>query len=113
MSDFLNPALKQFADQQVRFAPPARRLEQLSRAEHLLAEIEPTRSYPYQYVVFRITDYRPNSYPDLLIEGPTLEHDLCLLIDALARSTPAVPVEAVEEPVLTLDEISERLNVST
>ena len=80
MSEFKNPALKQLTDQQVRFAPPARRLEQLARAERLLAEIEPSRQYPYQFVCFRITDYRPDSYPDLLIDGrrsgarPVLAH---------------------------------------
>ncbi len=113
MSDFNNPALKQLTDQQVRFAPPARRLEQLARAERLLAEIDPGKQYPYQYICYRITDFRPNSYPDLLIDGQDLEHDLCLLIGSLARSTPAVPIETVTEPVLTLEEISKRLNVST
>jgi RNA polymerase primary sigma factor len=113
VSDFRNPALKQLTDQQVRFAPPARRTVQLNRAERLLTEVEAGRSYPYQYVCFRITDYRPDSYPDLLIPSEDLEHDLCLLIDALARSLPAVPVEQVEEPVLTLEQISRRLNVST
>src|SRR5262249_38861302 len=68
---------------------------------------------PYQYVCFRITDFRPDSYPDLLIDGTDLEHDLCLLMDALARSTPAVPVETVSEPVLTIEQVSERFNVST
>jgi RNA polymerase sigma factor (sigma-70 family) len=100
-------------DQQVRFAPPARRLAQLTRAERLLAEVDLEKTYPYQYVCYRITDYRPDSYPELLINGADLEHDLCLLIEALARSAPAVPVEAVAEPVLTLEQISERLNVSS
>ncbi len=113
MSEFRNPALKQLTDQQVRFAPPARRLAQLARAERLLAEVEPIRQYPYQYVCFSITEYRPDSYPELLVDGPDLEHDLCLLIEALARSTPAVPVEAVPEPVLTTEQISQWLNVST
>jgi RNA polymerase primary sigma factor len=113
VSDFRNPALKQLTDQQVRFAPPSRRLAQLARAERLLGEVEPAKQYPYQYVCFRITDYRPDSYPELLIEGTDLEHDLFLLIEALARSTPAVPVEAVSEPVLTLEQISQWLNVST
>jgi RNA polymerase sigma factor (sigma-70 family) len=85
----------------------------LGNAEKLLAEIEPSREFPYQYVCFRITDYRPDSYPDLMISGQDLEHDLCLFIDALARSTPAVPLESVPEPVWTLDQISKRLNVST
>src|SRR5215472_13605290 len=113
VSEFRNPALKQLTDQQVRFAPPSRRLAQLARAERLLAEVEPTKQYPYQYVCYRITDYRPDSYPELLIEGNDLEHDLCLLIESLARSTPAVPVETVPEPVLTMEQISQWLNVST
>jgi RNA polymerase sigma factor (sigma-70 family) len=113
VTNFKHPALKQLTDQQVRFAPPARRLEQLTRAEKLLAEIDPGKQYPYQFVCFRITDFRPDSFPDLLIEGRDLEHDLCLMIELLARSTPAVPVESVPEPVLTLDQISKRLNVST
>src|SRR5436305_11591829 len=113
MSEFKNPALKQLTDQQVRFAPPARRLEQLARAERLLAEIDPGRQYPYQFVCFRITDFRPDSYPDLLIEGRDLEHNLCLFMEALAKNAPAVPVETVAEPVVTLEQISKQLNVST
>jgi RNA polymerase sigma factor (sigma-70 family) len=97
----------------VRFAPPARRLDQLARAEKLLAEIEPGRQYPYQYVCYRVTDFRPDSYPELLIDGRDLEHDLCLMIEALSRSTPAVPVEQMAEPVMTLEEMSKRFNVST
>jgi RNA polymerase sigma factor (sigma-70 family) len=107
------PALKELAEQQVRFAPPAKRLQQLAHAERLLAEIDPARQYPYQFVCFRVTEFRSDAYPDLLIRGDVLEHDLCLLIEALAKTTPAVPVEAIPEPVLTLEQISKRLNVST
>jgi RNA polymerase sigma factor (sigma-70 family) len=113
VNDFKNPALRQLTDQQVRFAPPARRQTQLAAAERLLAEIDPHRPYPYQYICYRITDYRPDSFPDLLIDGQDLSHDLCLMIEALARSTPAVPVEAVPEPVLTMEQMSQRFNVST
>jgi len=113
VTEFKHPALKQLTDQQVRFAPPARRLEQLNRAEELLARIDPEKQYPYQFVCYRITDYRPDSYPDLLISGDDLEHDLYLFIAELADSMPPVPVETVAEPVLTLEQMSERLNVST
>jgi RNA polymerase sigma factor (sigma-70 family) len=110
---FKHPALKQLTDQQVRFAPPQRRMEQLARAERLLAEIDPDRQYPYQFVCFRVTDFRPDSYPDLLISGRDLEHDLGLFLAELARSMPAIPVEDAKEEVLTLEQISKRLNVST
>ena len=61
VNDFKILALKELTDQQVRFAPPARRLEQLSKAEKLLAEVDTARQYPYQFVCFRITDYRPTA----------------------------------------------------
>jgi RNA polymerase sigma factor (sigma-70 family) len=118
VTTFNNPALKQLTDQQVRFTPPQRRLEQLSRAERLLLEVEEGRQYPYQYVCFRVTDYRPDSYPDLLIGGADLRHDLRLFIQEVARSIDpralvAQPVESLTEPVLTLEELSKKLNVST
>ncbi|MGF1580469.1 MAG: sigma-70 family RNA polymerase sigma factor [Gemmataceae bacterium] len=113
MSTFNYEALKQLTDQQVRFAPPARRLEQLSRAEQLLTEINDDKNYPYQYVCFRVTDYRPETYPDLLIPGKNLKADLGLFISELANSIPAIPVETLDEPVLTLEEISRKLNVTT
>jgi RNA polymerase sigma factor (sigma-70 family) len=107
---FKHPALKQLTDQQVRFAPPARRLEQLARAQKLLGEIEPGRAYPYQFVCYRITDFRPESYPDLLIPGADLAHDLALLIEALGGTIPAAEPADV---LVTLDELAEQLTVST
>src|SRR5437764_1185734 len=97
MSNFKHPAMKQLTDQQVRFAPPARRMEQLTRAERLLADTDPLKQYPYQYVCYRITDYRPDAYPDLLIEGRDLQHDLGLFLAELAQSMPAVAVETLPE----------------
>jgi len=107
---FKHPALKQLTDQQVRFAPPGRRLEQLARAQKLLGEIEPNRNYPYQFVCYRVTDYRPESYPDLLISGTDLIHDLTLMIEALGGTIPAL--EPVDE-LVCLEDLSKRLNVST
>jgi RNA polymerase sigma factor (sigma-70 family) len=113
MSEFRHAALNQLNDSQVRFAPASQRLAQLGRAERLLAEIEPDKKYPWQYVCYRITDYRPDSHPELMIDGSDLVHDLCLMIEAFARTAPAVPIEAVAEPILTIDQISRDLHVST
>jgi len=113
MSDFRHPALKQLTDQQVRFAPPARRREQLARAAQLLGEVDLQRVYPYQFVCFRVTDFRTDAYPDLKVSGGDLRHDLRLLVDRLDRSLPALPIEKSAEPMLTLDEVSKRLKVST
>jgi len=111
--EFKTPALKELADQQVRFAPVARRTEQLAKAEKLLSEIVPDRVYPYQFVCFRVTDFRSATHPDLLIPGRDLQHDLAALIRRLERSLPPMPIELAAEPMLSLEEVSERLHVST
>ncbi|HET6575217.1 MAG TPA: sigma-70 family RNA polymerase sigma factor [Fimbriiglobus sp.] len=113
MTDFKHPALRELTDQQVRFAPPVRRQEQVARAERLLGEIDPDRVYPYQFVCFRLTDYRSDALPDLLVPGADLKHDLALFVKRVERSLPPLPVELAAEPMLTLDEVSRQFNVST
>jgi RNA polymerase sigma factor (sigma-70 family) len=113
MSDYRNPAIRQLKDQQVRFAPVEKQLEQLKRIEKLLSEIETGRKFPYQYVCFRITEFRSSSYPHLLIEGDDLEHDLRLFIRDLGATVPPVPAEELPEAVWTLEQVSAKLRVST
>jgi RNA polymerase primary sigma factor len=111
--DFRAPALKELTDQQVRFAPAARRREQVARAAKLLGELDPAKVYPYQFICFRITDYRPDAHGDLLIPAGDLKHDLAEFIRRVERSIPPLPIEQAVEPILTLEEVSKRLNVST
>jgi RNA polymerase sigma factor (sigma-70 family) len=113
VTSYKDQTLKELADQQVRYAPVPRRLEQLRRAEQLLAEIDPLRAYPYQFICFRITDYRSDANAGVMIPGDDVIHDLGIWINELARSLPAIPVEEVDEPVLTIDEISKKLSVTT
>ncbi len=113
MNSFKHKPMKELADQQVRYAPPTRRLEQLERAERLLNEIDPQKQYPYEFVCFRITEFRPETPSGLLIDGTDLIADLGMFIAKLANSMPAVPVEEVDEPVYTLEEFSRKLNVTT
>lgn len=112
MNKFRHPAMRQFTDQQVRFALQERKLEQLNRAESLLDEIESGREYPYQYVCYRITEYRPDTYPDLVLEGDDLTHDLLLFIEELSASA-NIPLAEAGEPVLTVEEVSQQYNIST
>ena len=63
----LSPSgLKGLKEQQARFAPRERRLEQIDRAEKLLAEIDVEKKYPWEYLVFRITGFRPDNAPALI-----------------------------------------------
>ena len=45
--------------------------------------------------------------------GGDLKHDLRLFIAGSSRSIPPLPIEQAVEPILTLDEVSKQLNVST
>jgi RNA polymerase sigma factor (sigma-70 family) len=105
---YRNPALKQLA----RFAPKERRSQQLDRAEALLTEISREKRYPFDYLCYRITGYRPERDSDVVLDGSDVEHDLKLFIDDLAR-TVLVPLAQVDEPILTVEALSRRFNVST
>ena len=111
-SDYLNPAIRELRDQQVRFAPREKKLEQVDLAETLLTELDPARTYTYEYLCFRITKYRPESHPDVKMDGAEASHDLRLFVEDLSDSAD-VPAEAAGEPVLTVDELSREFQVST
>ncbi len=113
MNTFHYPAMRELTDQQVRFAPALRRQEQLAKAEKLLAEIDASKIYPYPFVCFRITDFRPETHAELRMAGHSLAGDLALFIKKVERSLPPLPIELAAEPMLTLDEVSKQFNVST
>ena len=46
---------------QVRFAPPAKRRKQVDNAEQLLAIIEKDKEFPFEFVCYRITGFRPKA----------------------------------------------------
>lgn len=112
MGRYHNPALRQLKDQQVRYAPRNVRLEQIDRAEKLLASLDPAQSYQYPELFRQITDYEAGSYPDLIIEGRDALHDLCKFIEDLSESV-ELTAEDIPEALLTVDDLSERFKVST
>jgi RNA polymerase primary sigma factor/RNA polymerase sigma factor len=111
-SDYLNPVIRQLRDQQVRFAPREKKIEQVSQAERLLAELDPARVYPYEYICYRITNFRPESYPDLRLSGQEASHDLRLFVEDVSDAA-GVPAEAAGESVLTVEGLAKRFSVST
>jgi RNA polymerase sigma factor (sigma-70 family) len=112
MDNYRHPAMRQLKDQQVRFAPLDKRLEQVDRAEALLSEIDADRKYPYQFICYRITEFRPDGYPGLLLDGAELRHDLRLFIEQVSASTRIEPTAAGQQ-VWTVEELSRTLRVST
>ena len=112
MSEYRNPAMKQLKDQQVRYAPRDVRLKQIETAESLLANIDPRSQYRYRDICKSITDYKPKMYPDLMLSGEEAVHDLRCFVEDLSESA-EISVESVDEPVLTVRDVSRRYQVST
>jgi RNA polymerase primary sigma factor len=111
-TSYVHPVLKQLRDQQVRFAPREKQLEQANRAERLMTELDPARTYPYDYLCYRITDYRPTSFANMKLSGKQASHDLRLFVEDLTDAA-SVPATAVGEDVLTVEELAKKFNVST
>ena len=111
-TDYKSDSIKQLRDQQVRFAPREKKIEQIERAEKLLRETDLDRTYNYEYVCFRVTSYRPENAPIVSMTGGDLRHDLHNLIEDLSESA-NIRTEEVGQPVHTVDELSKMFNVST
>ncbi len=97
---------------QMTFTPPKARLVQLIAAEELLHAIDPAKAYPFDFIVYRITGYRPKTGGDGLLTGLALQHDLGLLIEQLSDSLD-VHTHTLGEPVLTIDDVTERFSVTS
>jgi len=112
---YRNKAVRQLRDQQVKYAPRERRLEQVDRAEALLCELElvpEEKPYTYEYLGYRITDYRPEATPNVRLTASDAAHDLRLFIDDLTDSAD-LQLEEAAEKVLTVEDVAERYHVST
>ncbi|MCA9249380.1 MAG: RNA polymerase subunit sigma-70, partial [Planctomycetales bacterium] len=111
-TNYHNPILQQLRDQQVRFAPREKKLEQVDRAEQLLGEIREERIYTYEYLCFRVTDFRPTSFAHSQISGADAAHDLRLLVEDLSDAA-NVPVHAAGEQVYTVNDLCSKYRVSS
>jgi RNA polymerase primary sigma factor len=111
-TDYLVPAIRELRDQQVRFAPREKKLEQVAHAERLLTELEPKRTYPYEFLCYRITSFRPEAHREVKFSGRDAAHDLQLFVEDLSDAA-NVPAEAAGERVITVEDLAKQFNVST
>jgi RNA polymerase sigma factor (sigma-70 family) len=110
--DYQSPELRELRDQQIRFAPRVKKLQQVEAAERLIAEIDSDKTYPYEYVCFRVTGYRPTEPASSKITGDDLRHDLRLFVEDLSDSAD-MAADNIGEQVLTVEELAKQFNVST
>src|SRR5688500_16703977 len=110
--DYRSVALRELRDQQARFAPREKRLEQADRAERLLAEIDRNRDSPFDCLFYRRTEVRPEGSSRIVIRGEDAVHDLRLFVEDITDSA-NIRVDEIAEPVHTVEELSKTFNVST
>jgi RNA polymerase sigma factor (sigma-70 family) len=94
------------------FTPADTRREQLAAAETLLLELDPRKAYPHEFVVFRITGFRPKQeLTGELLTGLALQHDLGLLIEQVS-DTLDEQAKLLGEPVLLIEDVAARFSVA-
>lgn len=110
--DYRIGLIRELCEQQVKFTPRTKRLEQAERAEHLLGEIDLARDYPFEFIYYRVTDYRPAENSRKMVRGEEAAHDLRLFVEDVTESL-NLRVEEAAEPVHTVEDLSRMFNVST
>ncbi len=104
--------MEQFA-RQLLLSPPRLRLQQITGAEYLINLLEPRQTYPYDLVVYHVTQYRPKSQgaEDPSLPGRKLIGDLVQLVDDLTASV-RLRIEQLRQPCYTAEQLGERLRIS-
>ncbi len=106
-TDYMNPVIRQLRDQQVRFAPRDKKLEQVNRAEKLIRRAGSARVLiTYEYLCYRITDYRPDSFPNMKLSGEEAASTICGCSSKTFPTRRMCLCEAAGERVLTVEELS-------
>ncbi len=112
MKRIQNPILAQLL-MEIRFAPSKQHAKQLDSAEKLLSIIDKNRDYPYEFVCFQITGYRPKTGPiDEMISGKQLVEDLPIFIAKLSGKL-APEVSDQNETIYSIQQLAKKINVST
>jgi RNA polymerase sigma factor (sigma-70 family) len=107
-----HPVLRDFFDQ-LRFAPTPQKKKQLAASERLLMILDAEREYPVDFIVYRITGYRPPEKPGQpLISGSDLMPDLRVWISQLSAELQLDATEQ-DETIFTVEQLAERFTVST
>ena len=111
MTEFAQPLLADL-HRQLMLSPADVRARYADRLERFLLELEPARTYPYEFVYFRVVGMRSAVTNLQTFAGAELTPDLVLLLEALSAGT-APTASAAGEKVYTTDEVCERLGVTS
>ena len=97
---------------QLAFTPIQKRREQLLAAVELLAQIDAGEEYPWEFVLFRITGFRPREVEQYQFTGRALLSDLARLVEDVSE-TLEIRADDAGDTVLSLEQVTQRFNVSS
>jgi RNA polymerase sigma factor (sigma-70 family) len=102
---------------QLTYSNADKRHEQLNAAIALSSATDPAKTYPWDFIHFRITGFHPVTPSTHTISGKTLRTDLSTLIEFLS-DTLSIEVENAVPPntddrVLTMEEVSQKFKVAS
>ena len=99
-------------ESQLRLAPRDAILRDIERIEQLPSDVDPKQSYPLDWIVFRITGFRPDNASERAITGEALLADACALCETLCARVHLTLQECADVQPITLAQLRERWNVS-
>ncbi|MEI8196609.1 MAG: hypothetical protein WCI73_11925, partial [Phycisphaerae bacterium] len=97
---------------QLTYSPAEKRRAQIDAAAELLEQVQVGETYPWEFVLFRVTGYRPKEPIDHIISGRVLRGEIAKLVEFLSDSL-NLRSDQAGEPVLSLEQITRQFNVST
>lgn len=98
---------------ELRFAPQKQQKNELAAAMELALIADTKKQYPFEFICFRLTGYRPREdMSGKFVSGKDLIHDLQIIINKLSRKV-APSAGQYHEKVYTAEQLSEKMSVST
>ena len=113
MAKLTFPQLEKLLRQSQKYAPAKQRNIQMDACETLLRLIRPGQAYPFEFICFHLTGYRPKtSAKSELISHAQLLADLPLYIEILSRVEPC-SAQDFGQKIYTVEMLAKRFRVSS
>lgn len=109
MAAFLSQALADLARQLV-YAPVERLRKIMDQAEDLYWQIDSGRNYPLDFIIFRVTRFRPDRSTDTVLTGRAVRRDLLTMVESLSDAA-ADRADAYDPPPRDLTSLCRQLRV--
>ncbi len=104
------PCIAQLVSE-LRFASKPTLIRHLQRIDELAPQIDPDGIYPQDWIVFRITGYRPEIDSPALVPGDALRGDLSAIAEHISEYARLTNAD-IAEPYQTIDSLAQRWSVS-